>query len=161
DIPRREAFEWYSDVAGRGMALWYKGDYPWWHQTNLKPNDGISLEEQKNDPSSLYNFYRQLISIRKVHPAIRQGDSRFIESNQENVLSFLRTSGTEKILVLINMDKEPANTTLSMPSDSIMQFNDSWKNLIQKNDVILFTPDQSPEINLSGFEIKILKINNN
>jgi len=157
DIPRREAFEWYLDINGEGMALWYKGDYPWWHQTNLKANDGISLAEQKNDPSSLWNFYRQLISIRKAHPAIQHGDFRFIENDQEKVLSFLRISGKEQVIVLINLDKQAATATLSISSDSTVQFSNSWKNIFEQNDLISFTPEQSPEINLSGFDIKVFK----
>jgi glycosidase len=47
DIPIREAFEWYKTEEGLGMALWYKNTGPWWDSTNLKPNDGVSLEEEE------------------------------------------------------------------------------------------------------------------
>lgn len=30
-----------------GMAFWYKDSGPWWDKRSMKPNDGISLEEQQ------------------------------------------------------------------------------------------------------------------
>ena len=44
DIPIREAFDWYRTMEGKGVALWYRNSGPWWELTNLKPNDGISYE---------------------------------------------------------------------------------------------------------------------
>ena len=50
EIPDREAFEWYKSDTGKGMALWYKNSGPWWDHRYAKPNDGISLEEEKPAP---------------------------------------------------------------------------------------------------------------
>ena len=55
DIPRREAFEWYKSDTGNGLAVWYKNTGEWWNKSNLKANDGISLEEQRNDATSLFH----------------------------------------------------------------------------------------------------------
>src|ERR1700733_7118815 len=58
DIPNRSAFEWYKSDQGKGMAYWYKVKGPWKNTFNNDvPNDGISLEEEQNDPNSLWNFY--------------------------------------------------------------------------------------------------------
>src|SRR5690606_9630206 len=46
EIPVREAFEWYADTTGPGMALWYRNTGPWWTDSRLRPNDGISVAEQ-------------------------------------------------------------------------------------------------------------------
>src|ERR1700744_2773430 len=50
DIPNRSAFEWYKSDQGTGMAYWYQMKGPWKDQfnTNDKPNDGVSLEEEKD-----------------------------------------------------------------------------------------------------------------
>jgi alpha-amylase len=56
DVSRREAFDWYAAAAGKGMAIWYKDSGPRWDKSNLKANDGISLEEQRKDPQSLFQL---------------------------------------------------------------------------------------------------------
>jgi glycosidase len=106
DIPIREAFEWYQLVEGQGMALWYKNTGPWWDQTQLKNNDGISVEEQKADPNSLWNFYKTLIALRKANSAIQTGNFQFVDSKNDQVLSFLRWDDTQSILVLINLNEK-------------------------------------------------------
>ncbi|MEL1243267.1 alpha-amylase family glycosyl hydrolase [Flavobacterium sp. DGU11] len=103
EIPIRETFEWYAADNGPGMALWYKDTGPWWNNRNMKPNDGISLEEQQKDPNSLWNYYRQLIRLKKIQPALAFGDYKTIPTSNDKVLSFTRTYGEEKILVVINL----------------------------------------------------------
>jgi glycosidase len=111
-IPIREAFEWYRTVEGKGMALWYKDSGPWWVQTNLKDNDGISLEEEKTDPGSLWNFYSRLIRLRRSNPAISKGDFRFIDNSNDQVITFLRWDENQKILVAMNLSGESQEAEL-------------------------------------------------
>lgn len=106
DIPVREAFEWYKMVEGQGIALWYKNSGPWWDETNLRDNDGISLEEQKADPNSLWNFYKTLIALRKANSAIQTGSLQFLDDKNDQVLSFLRWDDAQAILVLLNLNQK-------------------------------------------------------
>jgi alpha-amylase len=106
DIPIREAFEWYKAEDGNGMAIWYKNTGEWWDKRNTKPNDGISLEEQQADPKSLYNYYRELIAIKKKYPEFASGSYSRTENDNNNVLTFLRTSGKNMSLVVINLSGE-------------------------------------------------------
>lgn len=108
DIPIREAFEWYASAKGPGMAFWYNNTGPWWDSTNVKPNDRISLEEQKGDPESLYNHYKKMIKIRKSSPALAYGKYQVVENNHNNVFSFLRYTNTENVLVMVNLSNIPA-----------------------------------------------------
>jgi alpha-amylase len=112
DIPVREAFEWYKTIHGKGMALWYKNTGPWWDSTSLKSNDGISLEEQKKDPPSLYNFYKTLMNLRKSHPALYAGDCKMLLNNSKDVLTFLRTVKNERLLVAINLSERKQETKI-------------------------------------------------
>lgn len=106
DIPRREAFEWYKSVEGKGMAIWYKNTGPWWDKTNLKGDDGISLEEQLSDSNSLFHHYKQLIQIRQSKAALHKGAYAHVSNNNEKVFSFLRTYNNEQVLVAINLSAE-------------------------------------------------------
>ena len=103
DIPKREAFEWYRSDTGRGMALWYKNTGPWWDSTHLVPNDGISLQEEEPDPSSLWNFYHTLIRIRWSQPALYKGRYFTLPNDQDSVFSFLRVTGDQEDIVMVNL----------------------------------------------------------
>jgi len=109
DIPNRSAFEWYKSDAGTGMAYWYKMKGPWKDQfnTNDKPNDGVSLEEERNDPNSLWNFYRQMIALRKATPVIIHGAYKTLLNSSDKVYSFELHEGTQNVVVAVNLsDKD-------------------------------------------------------
>lgn len=114
DIPAREAFEWYRTVEGPGMALWYKNTGPWWDQSELKANDGISLEEQQFNPNSLWTFYRKLIALRRSLRAFQTGRIEFLDDNNDQVLSFLRWNEEQAILVVMNLKDKEASLSLDI-----------------------------------------------
>jgi glycosidase len=108
DIPNRSAFEWYKSDQGKGMAYWYKVKGPWRNTfKNDEPNDGISLEEEQNDPNSLWNFYRKMIDIRKAHPEISKGTYQTLSNNSDQVFSFMRYKGNKEIVVAVNLSDKP------------------------------------------------------
>ena len=121
DIPQREAFEWYATVDTAGMALWYRDSGPWWDQTNLQSNDGISLEEQKEDPASLWNFYHKLIMLRKTYPVLIDGNYETVKNTNENVFSFRRTNSHDALVVLVNLSAEKQDVSMpgSKPAEVI------------------------------------------
>jgi glycosidase/glycogen debranching enzyme len=119
DIPRREAFEWYQSTEGPGMAHWYKDSGPWWISRNGKSNDGISLEEEKPDKHSLWNFYKSLITLRKEHPAMIGGELHFIRNDNPSVVSFVRKLHGEEIIVVISLSDTPQKVFLKDYPESI------------------------------------------
>ncbi|MEP6465989.1 MAG: alpha-amylase family glycosyl hydrolase [Parafilimonas sp.] len=120
DIPQREAFEWYKSNSGKGMAIWYKNSGPWWDSTNLKPNDGISLEEEKNDPNSLYNFYKNMIALHKNNKAIAYGKYQTINNNTDSVLTFMRSYQNEKVLVVINLSSSAQEIKMNLKENNFV-----------------------------------------
>ena len=115
DIPYREAYEWYAADSGKGMALWYKNTGPWWTQTNLKPGDGISVEEQDKDQNSLLNTYRNLLALRKKHPVLAGGRYLSCTNNHPQVISFLRQTGPNTYLVLVNLSEFESEVLTQLP----------------------------------------------
>ena len=115
DIPTREAFEWYAAETGPGMALWYKDTGEWWDNRNMKANDGISFEEQQKDPNSLWSYYKELIHLKKRHPAFAEGVYKEIPNSNDKVFSFTRTHELETVLVMINLSDQPQRVTLTNP----------------------------------------------
>ncbi|MGN6292920.1 MAG: alpha-amylase family glycosyl hydrolase [Chitinophagaceae bacterium] len=114
DIPIREAFEWYRADTGKGMAFWYKNTGPWWDSSQVKPNDGISVEEQQKDPNSLLNYYKELLHLRKTYPALNTGRYQPIPNNNDQVYSFLRYTPNQKILLLINLSPTDQSAEINM-----------------------------------------------
>ncbi len=106
DIPRREAFPWQSVVDSRGTALWYKDTGPWWDQTILADHNGISVEEQKHDPKSLYHFYKNIIGIRNKYESFYKGGISIFENNNDQILSFLRFWKEQTFIIHLNLSSE-------------------------------------------------------
>jgi glycosidase len=115
DIPRREAFDWYTSGEGKGMALWYKDSGEWWTKQNRKANDGISLEEQKNDANSLFNYYKKLIKLRQSNLALAKGNYSNAVNDNFHVYSFYRTFQSKKVLVAVNLSNSVQKATFTKP----------------------------------------------
>jgi alpha-amylase len=111
DIPVREAFEWYRSIDGKGMATWYKGG-PWWDDTNLASDDGVSLEEEKNDPHSLFSFYKKMIGLRESNPVLVDGKYETLENNNDHVYTFLRYNAKGSVVVIINFSDKPQDAII-------------------------------------------------
>ena len=73
-----------------------------------------SLEEQVNDDSSLYNYYRQAIAIRNALPQIARGiPTAESQLNTGCVSACRKTWGEESCIILMNIDSNPATVDLS------------------------------------------------
>ena len=56
----------------------------------------------------LPRFYREMIALRKAHPALRQGDTEWVRNaDPDRVLSYIRRAGGEEFLVIINCSNRP------------------------------------------------------
>ncbi|HVW13382.1 MAG TPA: alpha-amylase family glycosyl hydrolase [Mucilaginibacter sp.] len=114
DIPNRSAFEWYKSDQGKGMAYWYKRKGPWKDKfnTNDIPNDGTSLEEEQNDPNSLWNFYRKMIALRKTDPVLIRGTYKTLANDNDKVFTFERSAGDKKVIVAVNLSDKAQDTSI-------------------------------------------------
>ena len=159
DIPVREAFEWYKTVAGKGMALWYKNSGPWWEQTQLKDNDGISLEEEKNDPQSLWHFYKTLLALRKNNEVIQIGLFRIIENDNKTVLSFIRWNEENAVLVSLNLSDSQQSANLDAAKFPFVAAKAKFAELLhQSKEKTLHISAQNISVVLSPFEIQVWQI---
>ena len=80
-----------------------------------------SLEEQVNDDSSIYNYYRQLIAIRNALPQIARGvPTAETALNKGCVSAYRKTWNEESCIVLMNISPEDAQVDLSAYGDWTM-----------------------------------------
>lgn len=77
-----------------------------------------SLEEQRCDDSSIYNYYRQAIAIRKAIPALSHGVTTAETAlNTGCVSAYRKTWDSQQCIVLMNMDTQSAQVALADYSD--------------------------------------------
>jgi maltose alpha-D-glucosyltransferase/alpha-amylase len=65
----------------------------------------INVEAQRRGPSSLLNWMRRLIAIRKRYPVFGRGAIEFLHPENHTVLAYLRCSDEETILVVNNLSR--------------------------------------------------------
>ena len=77
-----------------------------------------SLAEQKNDPNSVYNFYREIIAIRSALPVISHGVTTAETALNVGCISAQRkTWDDQECLILMNVSTEAAQVDLSDYAD--------------------------------------------
>lgn len=97
---------------GDEMGMW-GGDDPdcrkplWWPELTFD-NESMAPGHPTRDQEVGFNtewfeFYKSLIALRKAHPALHSGSFEF-ELAKGNVLAYSRTSDSEKLLVIFNLD---------------------------------------------------------
>jgi maltose alpha-D-glucosyltransferase/alpha-amylase len=74
----------------------------------------INVEAQRADPASLLNKMREMIRIRKEHPALGRGEIQFLDVANRSVLAFLRNHEAGTILSVNNLSPEPQNVELDL-----------------------------------------------
>ena len=85
----------------------FSTDFPWESINSNYTQCNIAIET--TDPNSLLSYYRSLIRLRNEHSALRVGDYYGVRSDSTSLLSFLRVSQEETLLVVINVSENPVS----------------------------------------------------
>ncbi|MBU3182991.1 glycoside hydrolase family 13 protein [Clostridium psychrophilum] len=113
---------------------------PW---INVNPNyKQINVKSQLNDPDSIFNYYKELINIRKNNPIVVYGTYDLILENNKELYAYTRTLGEEKLLIVCNFTDSISN--FDLPED--IKYN-SQKLLIGNHKIY-------GEVNIKSFELK-------
>ena len=107
DEDKRTPMRWdSSENAG------FSTQKPWYGFSTDDPQ--ISVSQQLEQRGSLYNLYRNLIRTRQGSEALRVGGYAPLRSTAERVFSFLRSIGSKRVAVVINLDSDPVKLTLDL-----------------------------------------------
>jgi alpha-glucosidase len=81
-----------------------------------------NVKAQQDDPNSLFNWYRQLIAMRKIDPTLRDGSMTMLDQTNPSVLSYLRNSvaGHPPILVVLNFTGTPQTVSFDPHRDHLL-----------------------------------------
>ena len=69
----------------------------------------INVKRALEDENSIYHFYRRLIRFRKQSETLVYGDCELLCPEDEAIFAYLRTSETERLLVVLNFYGKPAD----------------------------------------------------
>jgi maltose alpha-D-glucosyltransferase / alpha-amylase len=77
--------------------------------------EAINVEAQQSDPSSLLNWMRNMIALRKLFRVFGRGSIEFLDPGNRKVLAYLRREGDEQVLCVANLSRfaQPADLDLS------------------------------------------------
>lgn len=138
----RTPFQWDSS-ANAGFT----SGTPW---LNVNSNyTRINLENQKNDPDSVYQYYKRLLALRKdptYSETVIYGDLIPAFEDLDRVMAYYRKSDDLTLLVIGNYKTQPQ--TLTLPSQI--------KNIVLNN--LPQLKMEGNEILLEGYQVVILEI---
>ena len=65
----------------------------------------VNVEAQERVPTSLLNWMKRIIAIRKRYPALARGNISFLLPNNDKVLTYIREYEGEQVLVVNNLSR--------------------------------------------------------
>jgi alpha-glucosidase len=74
----------------------------------------INVKTEESDPDSLFNWYKQLIAMRRDDPTLRDGRQVMLDESNPSVLSYVRegVAGHPAVVVALNFTDQPQTISL-------------------------------------------------
>ena len=88
-------------------------DVKTWLPVNPDYEHGMNVRDQEHNPSSLLNYYRLLLKVRKQNPALIVGDYLPVHTTRDEYFAFLRKSPEQMDLVVLNFSGKPLDLDFS------------------------------------------------
>ena len=130
-----------------------------------------SLEEQKDDPNSIYNYFKNAIALRNMFPVIARGTTTPVaELSDDDICCFIRSISEEKaisfagtldkfgptsLLIIINTSDAVKEVSLTANTDAATYKTIAY-NLDTGTDKAVFTDKKKTTISLPAYSIVVL-----
>jgi maltose alpha-D-glucosyltransferase / alpha-amylase len=77
--------------------------------------EAVNVEAQQGDPSSLLNWMRNMIALRKLFTVFGRGGIEFLDPSNRKILAYIRKYGDEQALCVANLSRfaQPVDLDLS------------------------------------------------
>jgi alpha-glucosidase len=79
----------------------------------------INAAVESKEPESLLNWYEKLIAMRRDNAALHEGPMTFLDTSNPSVLSYVRTSGSSKVVVAVNCTAEAQTVSLDVSGTKV------------------------------------------
>lgn len=108
----RTPFQWDNSPNGG-----FSDHTPW---LPVNPNfEQINVEQQLQDPDSVFRYYQKLIQLKKRTPALVTGSFHLLLPDHPTIFCYTRTTETDSWLIFVQLAK--VNTTIQFPASIIRQ----------------------------------------
>ncbi len=124
---------------------------PW-----LKVNSNylcINVAQQKEDPNSIFNFYKKLVKLRKRESVFVYGDFDLVMPEDKSIFAYTRINGEDRAIVIVNLVGMPAK--YSWGGAKLESQNLHLSNLAVESHLAI------TEIELKPFEARVYKLGSN
>lgn len=123
----REPFLWDVAANDKGRTRWIEAEF-----TTEKTVAPLALQEK--DPNSMFSHYKQLIALRKKHPALWQykRPSLVPVATQPEVIAFLRPHTAGDLLVMQNLTSKPQVVALDAANAGFKKTVFAWGSVKNK-----------------------------
>ena len=123
-------FQWWDRSRCRTPMPWTDGPTagfttgrPW---VRLGPDaDTRNVRAQAADPDSILALYRQLIRLRATTPALQVGSFRLLPMSDPGIVSYLRETADQTILIALNLGREATTWHVPPPPEG-----SAWRLLV-------------------------------
>ena len=115
----RTPMQWTGEE-GAGFTI----GAPW---LKINPNyKEINVEAQQKDSSSVFNFYKRMIKLKKANDVFTYGSYDLLLKEDPQIFAYTRTFVDEKVIIIANLSAKPAEMMVE-------QLTLDYKNLLLNN----------------------------
>jgi alpha-amylase len=112
DLHIRETFEWSTNLVSPPHAYWFGHRPEYAANEFIQDGDGVSVQEQESDTTSLLYHYRKLATLRGNHETLRSGGYFAVWPGDSRVCSFLRSGDSSSVYVALNFSNSILNLNI-------------------------------------------------
>lgn len=96
--------------------------------SNIQNRDIKPLDEQMTDETSMYQYYKNMIALRKSHKALYAGSYTALDVENTSVMAYERSCDDETITVLHNFSNEPVSVSLeNVKGENVLFANEGYE----------------------------------
>lgn len=100
----------------------------------------INAEMEKNDPDSVYNFYRQLIRLRREKSVIAEGKIEFVLKDHPHVMAYKRYNSQEELLSFHNLTEKEIVLPLNFETEEYRILLSNYKDTLIGQESFMLRP---------------------
>ena len=105
--------------------------------------ENLSVEDAEAGKNPLFTYYKEIMNLKKNCDVLRNGDIDIYETEDQGIVSFIRMTKSESVLVLVNLTGEIKELDLT-PSETygeftqiLFQSTDDQQSNLNKNHVTI------------------------
>jgi alpha-glucosidase len=125
-----------------------------WLPVNPNCRDGVNVKDQQQNPSSLLNYYKHLLRVRKESPALIAGEYIPVHNTAKDYLALLRKSAEQSVLVILNFSEKK----LELDFSRVRQIKRNDLQILFSSAERLKTTKPPRGLTISPFEVLIAEV---